>query len=101
MVAWELGLRDEMLERLRRALERLDCAQAIVDAQRKRLLGNCGDEIWEQVGDAVRLLAKSWPQDYPANHPLPTTAARRPPSTARHDTNFPLRPARRLLQNAV
>ncbi|PMS25303.1 hypothetical protein C0Z19_10145 [Trinickia soli] len=65
VVARELGLRNEMLERMRRALDRLNCAQTILDAQRKRLLGSSGDEIWEQMGEAVRVLAGDWPQDYP------------------------------------
>ena len=65
VAARELGLRDEMLERLRRALEWLHCAQALVEAQRKCLLGSSSGEIWEQVGEAVRVLAENWPQDYP------------------------------------
>lgn len=65
VVARVLGLRDEMLERMRRALDRLNCAQTILDAQRKRLLGSSGDEIWEQVSEAVRVLAGDWPHDYP------------------------------------
>jgi hypothetical protein len=61
VVARELGLREEMLERLRRALERLHCAQAILDAQRKHLLGSCGDEVWERMSEAIRGLAENWP----------------------------------------
>lgn len=65
VVARELGLREEMLERLLRALDRMNCAQAILDAQRKRLLGNSGGEAWEQTSEALRVLAANWPQEYP------------------------------------
>lgn len=66
VVTRELGLRDEMRKRLSRALDRLNCAQAILDAQRKRLLGSsCSDEVCERVSEAVRVLAANWPQEYP------------------------------------
>jgi hypothetical protein len=66
VVARELGLRDEMLERLLCALDRLNCAQAILDARRKRLLGsNCNDEVLERMNEAVRVLAGNRPKDYP------------------------------------
>lgn len=62
VVTRELGLRDEMLERLLRAPDRMNCAQAIPDTQRKRLLGNsCSDEICERASEAVRVLAANWP----------------------------------------
>lgn len=55
-----------LLERLLRALDRLNCAQAILDAQRKRLLGtNCNDEVWERMNEAVRVLVGNRPKDYP------------------------------------
>lgn len=66
VVTRELGLRDEMRERLLRALDRLNCAQAILDAQRKRLLGSsCSNEVCERMSKAVRVLADNWPKDYP------------------------------------
>jgi len=54
-----------MLERLQRALDGLDCAQAILDAERRCWLENSGGELWEQASEAVRVLAENWPQDYP------------------------------------
>lgn len=65
VVRRELGLSEEMVERLQRAMDRLDCAQAILDSEGRRRFGNNAGEHWEQVGDAVRLLAENWPQEYP------------------------------------
>jgi hypothetical protein len=65
VVTRELGLRNEMLERLRRALDLLDCARAILEAEGRSRLGNSGGALWEQTSEAVRVLAENWPQDYP------------------------------------
>jgi hypothetical protein len=45
VVTRELGLRNEMLERLRRALDRLACAQAVLAAMRARSVG-ASDDRW-------------------------------------------------------
>lgn len=72
VVTRELGLRNEMLERLRRALDRLTCAQAVLAAMRAGSAGiNCGEtgmpmQMRRRMRDAVDLLAKGWPEDYPA-----------------------------------
>ncbi|QCP48336.1 hypothetical protein FAZ95_03530 [Trinickia violacea] len=72
VVARELDLSDEMRERLRRALDRLGCAQRVLEATDGRLEENAPDErafngraAMEPVGGAVKLLAEGWPQDYP------------------------------------
>lgn len=65
VVRRELSLSEAMVERLQRAVDRLHCAQAIQDAEGRRRFGNSDGERWEQVGDAVRLLAESWPQGHP------------------------------------
>ncbi|CAG9232989.1 conserved hypothetical protein [Paraburkholderia caribensis] len=80
VVTRELGLRNEMLERLRRALDRLICAQSVLEAVGGRwaagTLERGGNEGLDDAGshengaagrvrDAVKLLAEVWPQDYP------------------------------------
>jgi hypothetical protein len=66
VVTRELDLRDEMRERLRRALDRLACAQSLLEAFRAGSVGASDDEWALRVRDAVELLARRWPQDYPA-----------------------------------
>jgi hypothetical protein len=65
VVTREVGLHDEMRERLRRALDRLNCAQSVSEAARTRQRGNSRGEVCEQVTEAVRVLAENWPQDHP------------------------------------
>ena len=65
VVRRELCLRDGMLDRLLRALDRLDCAQTILEAVGTRRPGNDGGAVWKQVGEALRVLAANWPKDYP------------------------------------
>jgi len=68
VVSRELGLRGEMCERLRRALDRIACAQSVLetvctgatDAEQ----GGAAAELL--VREALELLAKEWPEDYPA-----------------------------------
>lgn len=91
-VARELELADGMRERLRRALDRVDCAQGVLEAVREIAgsegawkdlpAGSCGrgvpngeptgdyenDASIEAMGhawDAMESLAGEWPQDYP------------------------------------
>jgi hypothetical protein len=92
VVARELGLKDEMRERLRRALDRVECARGVLETVRE----NAGSEAaWkelptergargsangepqedyendnpidakERAWGAMELLAEEWPQDYP------------------------------------
>ncbi|SPB17796.1 hypothetical protein NOV72_04999 [Caballeronia novacaledonica] len=75
LVARELGLRDEMRERLRRALDRVDCAQGVLEAIASGAAGvsgsgshdggaDDGSEAMERIRTAVELLAENWPRDY-------------------------------------
>lgn len=66
LVSRELGLTDAMSERLRRALDRLECVAVVLETIRPAS-GRC-----ESAGslDAARCavgeLAERWPRDYPA-----------------------------------
>jgi hypothetical protein len=80
VVTRELGLSDKMRERLRRALDRIECAQSVLEAMGGRWVagtikrggseglddaGCVGEGAAERVTSAVKLLAEGWPQDYP------------------------------------
>ncbi|EDZ98880.1 hypothetical protein BH160DRAFT_5799 [Burkholderia sp. H160] len=65
VVRRELGLSEQMVERLQRAVDKLGCAQTILEAMGGSRLANSGGEYWGQVADAVRWLAGNWPQEYP------------------------------------
>ncbi|SAL82617.1 hypothetical protein AWB74_06327 [Caballeronia arvi] len=81
VVARELGLKDEMRERLRRALDRLWCARGVVEAMREgqgpdeaegrndRERPNDGADprltMLERVRSELELLAEGWPLGYP------------------------------------
>jgi len=95
VVARDLGLRDEMRERLGRALDRAECARGVVEAMREAGVGQPGRrpeevsaegscrggggdtggsedyrrddalDVMERVRGAVELLAREWQQDYP------------------------------------
>jgi hypothetical protein len=49
--------------RLGRAIDRADCAQTVLEATR---LGTSNDEWALTTREAVNLLARGWPEDYPA-----------------------------------
>jgi hypothetical protein len=73
-VARELGLRDEMRERLRRSLDRLACAQAVAEALSGGIARNAPDDsscdevnLMESILRAMITLATSWPQNYGAD----------------------------------
>jgi hypothetical protein len=55
-----------MLERLRRTLDRLTCAQAVLAAKSAGSTGASDDEWALRMREAVELLARRWPEDYPA-----------------------------------
>ncbi len=68
VVSRELGLREEMRERLRRALDRIACVQSVLES-----IGPDGAEAVidgaaaeSRMREAVDLLARGWPEDYPA-----------------------------------
>ncbi|MFM0232882.1 hypothetical protein [Paraburkholderia sediminicola] len=54
-----------MVERLRRALDRLTCAQAVL-AAKSAGMGASDYELALRMREAVDLLARGWPEDYPA-----------------------------------
>ncbi|MDB5787481.1 hypothetical protein [Caballeronia mineralivorans] len=64
VVTRELGLRDEMRERLRRALDRVACAQSVLEAIRAEEART--KTAGALMRDAMEMLAKEWPKDYPA-----------------------------------
>lgn len=84
VVARELELSDATRERLRRSLDRIVCAQSVLEAMRELLgperepAGKCGSGQTNRDNDgdhslgtkarvrgAVELLAEGWSQDYP------------------------------------
>jgi hypothetical protein len=68
VVSRELGLRGEMRERLRRALDRMACAQSVLESMRTdgAAAGIDGSAAELRMREAVGLLAREWPEDYPA-----------------------------------
>lgn len=63
VVARELNLRDGMLELLRRSLDRLACAQSVVEAVCSGFA--CNEELpMDRVIRTIEALAYAWPQDY-------------------------------------
>lgn len=68
VVARELGLRGGMRERSRRALDRIACAQSVLETfcieAPEAEQGGAAAEF--QVREAVGLLAREWPEEYPA-----------------------------------
>ncbi|MFM0392897.1 hypothetical protein [Paraburkholderia phytofirmans] len=68
VVSRELGLRGEMRERLRRALDRMACAQSVLESMRTdgTAAGIDRSAAGLRMSEAVGLLARGWPEDYPA-----------------------------------
>ncbi|WP_035551299.1 hypothetical protein [Burkholderia sp. 9120] len=68
VVTRELDLRDEMRERLRRALDRVACAQAVLETMRVESVGASDEKtaLRVRMREAVDLLAREWPEDYPS-----------------------------------
>ncbi|CAB3779158.1 hypothetical protein LMG28138_00813 [Pararobbsia alpina] len=80
--ARDFALSDASLVRLRRAMDRVACAQRLVETVRAVAGGGTGAPTAESSGDSqaedslrvisaamraeVELLAKGWPEDYPA-----------------------------------
>jgi hypothetical protein len=67
--ARDLEISDAGIERSWRAIDRLSCAQSVLKAIRASGSGmadvGVADEL-EAMRDALALLARRWPQDYPA-----------------------------------
>jgi hypothetical protein len=89
VVTRELGMRGEMCERLRRALDRIACAQSVLetigaDGLRSR---HDGATAKLRMREAVDLLAKEWPEDYAAGAVewLLTQSPASPAETVRSD----------------
>jgi hypothetical protein len=66
LVSRELGLTDAMTERLRRALDRLDCVGGVLEAMGSGAGGYESVEVLDAARRAVGELAARWPQGYPA-----------------------------------
>ncbi|AIP29814.1 hypothetical protein DR64_2263 [Paraburkholderia xenovorans LB400] len=66
LVSRELGLTEVMSERLRRALDRLECVAAVLETMRPASGGYESAEVVDAAGCAVEELAVREPQDYPA-----------------------------------
>lgn len=54
-----------MRERLRRALDRMACAKSLLASMTAGSLGASDDEWALRMREAVDLLAREWPEDYP------------------------------------
>jgi hypothetical protein len=65
LVSRELGLTDAMSERLRRALDRLECVADVLQAMRCVADGRESTGVLDASRCAVEELAARWPQDYP------------------------------------
>ncbi|MFM0480626.1 hypothetical protein PQQ81_08865 [Paraburkholderia strydomiana] len=68
VVARELRLQGEMCERLRRALDRMACEQSVLETVCTEAIGadRGGATADLRVREAVELLAREWPEEYPA-----------------------------------
>ena len=89
VVSRERGLRGEMRERLRRALDRMACAQSVLESMRTDGLRSRHDGATAKLRmrEAVDLLAKEWPEDYAAGAVewLLTQSPASPAETVRSD----------------
>lgn len=65
LVSRDLGPTEVMSRRLRRALDRLECVAAVVDAIRPASGGYESAEVLDAARCAVGELAARWPRDYP------------------------------------
>ncbi|MGT2469280.1 hypothetical protein [Paraburkholderia terrae] len=66
VAARDRGISDASFVRLRRAMDRVACAQSLVESMRAGSVGASDDETGMRMRDAVELLARGWPEDYPA-----------------------------------
>ena len=68
VAARDAGISDASFVRLRRAMDRVGCAQSVLETMKVERVESRGDETAPRVRmrEAVELLARVWPQDYPA-----------------------------------
>lgn len=68
VVSRELGLRDQMRERLRRALDRMACAHSVLETMTEDGAAATADRPNAELRtrEAMELLASEWPEKYPA-----------------------------------
>lgn len=68
VAARDAGISDASFVRVRRAMDRVACAQSVLETMRVERVETRGDEtvVGVRMRDAVELLAKGWPEDYPA-----------------------------------
>jgi hypothetical protein len=74
VAARDAGVSDPSFVRLRRAMDRVGCAQSVLETMRAGSAGaecdetaKCaGVEVRMRMREAVELLARGWPEDYPA-----------------------------------
>lgn len=69
LVSRELGLTGAMSERLRRALDRLECVDSVLRTMRFAACSGEPDGARDAVKCAVKELAARWPREYPDNAP--------------------------------
>ncbi|MFM0232884.1 hypothetical protein [Paraburkholderia sediminicola] len=73
VAARDAGVSDPSFVRLRRAMDRVGCAQSVLETMRAGSAGaecdetaKCaGVEVRMRMREAVELLARGWPEDYP------------------------------------
>ncbi|MGF6924261.1 hypothetical protein [Paraburkholderia sp. 40] len=68
VAARDLQISDASFVRLRRAMDRVACAQTVLETVRVAGVGAKRDEtvMRMRMREAVELLAREWPEDYPA-----------------------------------
>ncbi|MGF6996360.1 hypothetical protein [Paraburkholderia sp. GAS32] len=68
VAARESEISDASFMRLRRAMDRVACAQSVLETMRVRSAGASDEEtaLRVRMREAVDLLARAWPEDYPA-----------------------------------
>jgi len=68
VVSRELGLQDEMRERLRRALDRMACTQSVLETIELdgTDAGTVGENAELRMREALELLAREWSEENPA-----------------------------------
>ncbi|MFL9966212.1 hypothetical protein PQR02_35475 [Paraburkholderia sediminicola] len=66
VAARDVGISDASFIRLRRAIDWVACAQSVLETMRARSVGASDDRWALRMREAVELLARGWPEGYPA-----------------------------------
>lgn len=66
VAARDAGISDASFVRLRRAMDRVGCVQSVLETMKVERVGVSRNETALRVRAAVELLARGWPEDYPA-----------------------------------